>query len=77
MPITASDAISGSVYVVASSAESAQREALAYLSSGEEKRNVFDHKAEAAEFLRDPFRARPPVLERVYTVSLDIRVTEK
>lgn len=72
MPITATDAVSGSIYVVATSAEDAQRSALEYLGGGE-IRNVFDGKKDAVEFQRDPFRSHA-MRERVYVVSLDIRL---
>lgn len=72
MPITPTDAISGSIYVVVASAEDAKRCALDYL-SGNEVRNVFDDKKDAVEFRRDPFRPRVGG-ERVYVVSLDIRM---
>ncbi|MEV7975475.1 hypothetical protein [Streptomyces sp. NPDC086519] len=72
MPIIPTDAISGSIYVVAVSAEDAKRRALDYL-SGNEVRNVFDDKKDAVEFQRDPFR--PSVDgERLYVVGLDIRL---
>jgi hypothetical protein len=72
MPIISTDAISGSIYVVAASAEEAQRLALTYL-SGSEAGNVFDHRKDAVDFARDPFR---PGVDgrRVYVVSLDIRM---
>lgn len=76
MPITASDAVSGSIYVVATSAESAQHLALDYLRTGSGEK-VFDLKAEAIEHRRDPFRPHSNDAERVYVVSLDIRVAEE
>lgn len=71
MPIIATDAISGSIYVVAASADDARRSALDHL-SGSQMQNVFDDKKSAVEFQRDPFRPFPKG-ERVYVVSLDIR----
>ncbi|MET9813127.1 hypothetical protein [Streptomyces sp. NPDC006355] len=71
MPIIATDAISGSIYVVAASADEAQLGAVDFL-SGNQTEHVFGNKKDAIEFLRDPFR---PHLqgERVYVVTLDIR----
>lgn len=71
MPIIATDAVSGSIYVVAASADEAQRSAIAFL-SGDETENVFGSKKDALEFQRDPFRPRATE-ERLYVVSLDIR----
>jgi hypothetical protein len=72
MPIISTDAISGSIYVVAASAEEAQRLALDHL-GGSEVRNVFDSRKDAVDYARDPFR---PGVDgrRVYVVSLDIRL---
>lgn len=72
MPIISTDAITGSVYVVAASAEDARKSVLAYL-DGSETRNVFDHKKDAVEYQRDPFRPRATA-ELLYVVSLDIRL---
>ncbi|MGZ0231092.1 hypothetical protein [Streptomyces sp. CPS1] len=72
MPIIATDAISGSVYVVAASAEDAKQNAVDYL-GGNQVRNVFDCKKDAVDFQRDPFRPRTAA-ELLYVVSLDIRL---
>jgi hypothetical protein len=72
MPIIATDAVSGSIYVVAANADGAKDSALDYL-GGNEMRNVFDNKKDAIEYQRDPFRPRAAA-ELLYVVSLDIRL---
>jgi hypothetical protein len=71
MPIIRTDAISGNIYVVAASADEAQRSATVFL-GGDETDNVFSSRKGALEFQRDPFRPRVGE-ERLYVVSLDIR----
>lgn len=76
MPIVHSDRISGTVYVIATSAERAQALALDYLRDTSKDYNVFDHQENASERLRDAFRAHDE-RERVYAVSLDIRIADE
>ncbi|MFI9598968.1 hypothetical protein ACIHCX_03635 [Streptomyces sp. NPDC052043] len=76
MPIVHSDRISGSIYVIATSAEAAQRMAFDYLRDTSKDYHVFDREEDASDRLRDAFRAHDE-RERVYAVSLDIRVTDE
>lgn len=76
MPIVHSDRISGTIYVIATSAERAQADALDYLRDTAKDYNVFNHEADAVEKLRDAFRAHD-ARERVYAISLDIRIADE
>lgn len=81
MAITHSDRISGTIYAVATSAERAGDMAIDYLRDKDENREhnhygVFDRRDEAKAFLRDAFRAHD-AQERVYAISLDIRIADE
>lgn len=76
MPIVPSDRISGTIYVIATNAERAQRTALDYLRNESDDHHVFDRKEDATERLRDPFRPHTEG-ERVYAISLNIRIADE
>ncbi len=80
MPITHSDRISGTIYAIATTAERAGDMAIDYLRDKDENREhnhygVFDQKDAAHVFLHDAFRAHDE-RERVYAISLDIRIAD-
>lgn len=74
MAITHSDRISGTIYVIAIDAASAQEAAMDHLRG--DSFNVFDTQEDADQALRDAFRSRE-VRDRVYAVSLDIRAIDQ
>lgn len=84
MPIVHSDRISGTVYVIAASAERAQASALNYLrhkdrlDDGETQQyGVFDDQAAADKELHNKFSSYDTDRDRVYAVSLDIRIADE
>lgn len=81
MPISHSDRISGTIYAITTSAERAGDMALAYLSAKTEDRadsyGVYDHKADAEKELHNKFSSYDTAHDRVYAISLDIRVTDE
>jgi hypothetical protein len=84
MPITHSDRISGTIYVIADNAELAGDRAINYLrhkdklDDGEAQRYlVFDDRPDADKELYDKFSACDPNRDRVYAVSLDIRIADE
>lgn len=81
MPITHSDRISGTIYAIATSAESAQRTALDCLrdKSDDEIKpyGVFDHQVDADKELHNKFNSYDTNRDRVYVVSLDIRIADE
>ncbi|MGO1025579.1 hypothetical protein ACTOXX_33950 [Streptomyces rubiginosohelvolus] len=81
MPIVHSDRISGTIYVITSSADRAGDMALAYLGAKSEGRTdsygVFDHKDEAEKELHNKYGSYDTGRDRVYAISLDIRTTEQ
>lgn len=80
MPITHSDRISGTIYAITTSAERAGDMALAYLSAKTDgttdSYGVYDHKDEADKELHNKFSSYDTDRDRVYAISLDIRVAE-
>lgn len=81
MPIVHSDRISGTIYAITTSAERAGDMALAYLSAKNEGKTdsygVYDHKAEADKELHNKFSSYDTDRDRVYAISLDIRVADE
>lgn len=81
MPIARSDRISGTIYAIATSAESAGDMALDYLrNKSSESRDVvgvFDHENEANGELHNRYGSYDPDRDRVYAITLDIRTTEQ
>jgi len=79
MPITRSDQISGTIYVIATDAETAQRKALDYLQDGSEDREhnhygVYDQRDAADKELYNKFSSYDTDRDHVYAVSLDVRI---
>lgn len=77
MPISKVDAISGSIYIIATDADEAQRKALNYLLDNEEDHGVHDSQADARGDLHNQYGSFDPDRERVYAVSLDIRIADE
>jgi hypothetical protein len=81
MPITHSDRISGTIYAITTSAERAGDMAIAYLRAKTEDNTdsygVYDHKAEAEKELHNKFSSYDTDRDRVYAISLDIRVADE
>jgi hypothetical protein len=80
MPIVHSDRISGTIYVIATSAERAGDRAIEYLRDKDDQAKsfgVFDHQGEAERELHDRYGSYDPERDRVYAVSLDIRIADE
>ncbi|MEU8623344.1 hypothetical protein [Streptomyces sp. NPDC048669] len=84
MPITHSDRISGTIYVIADNAELAGDRAINYLrhkdklDDGEASHyRVFDEQADAEAELHNRFGGCDPERDRVYAISLDVRIAEQ
>jgi len=77
MAISKVDAISGSIYVIATDADEAQRRALDYLLDNEKDYGGHDNQADARGDLHNQYGSFDPDRERVYAVSLDIRITDE
>jgi hypothetical protein len=77
MPITRSDRISGTIYVIADSAESAQRSALDYLRDNDKDYGVHDTHADARGDLHNQYGSFDSDRDRVYVISLDIRIADE
>lgn len=81
MPIVHSDRISSTIYVIATSAESAQRSAVDYLGDKTEGKTesygVFDDQDAADKELHNKFSSYDTDRDRVYAVSLDIRTADE
>jgi hypothetical protein len=81
MPITHSDRISGTIYAITTSAERAGDMAIAYLNAKAENEadryGVYDHKADAEKELHNKFGSYDTDRDRVYAISLDIRVADE
>lgn len=83
MPIVHSDRISGTIYAVATTAESAGNMAIDYLRDKSDEREhshygVFDERTAADKELHNRYGSYSPDRDRVYAISLDIRLaTEK
>ena len=79
MPITHSDRISGTIYVIARDAERAGNMALDYLRDKDDNPErdhygVFDHQKDADQSLHNQYN---PERDRVYAISLDIRIADE
>lgn len=82
MPISHSDRISGTIYAIATTAERAGDMAIDYLrdKSEDAKHNhygVFDDRDGADKELLNKFSAYDAERDRVYAVSLDIRIADE
>jgi hypothetical protein len=82
MPISHSDRISGTIYAIATTAERAGDMAINYLRDKSETREhdhygVFDHRDAADKELLNKFSSYDPERERVYAISLDIRIADE
>jgi len=81
VPITHSDRISGTIYAITTSAERAGDMAIAYLRAKTERKTdsygVYDHKADAENELHNKFGSYDTDRDRVYAVSLDIRIADE
>ena len=84
MPITRSDRISGTIYVIADSAEMARARTIDYLrheeTFGEDETllyQVFDHQKDAEKELHNAYSLHDTDRDRVYAVSLDIRIADE
>jgi hypothetical protein len=81
MPIVHSDRISGTIYAITTTAERAGDMALVYLSAKAKGKadsyGVYDHKDEAEKELRNKFSSYNADRDRVYAISLDIRVADE
>ena len=82
MPITHSDRISGTIYVISTRAEAAQRTALDYLrEKGDDETvqhyGVFEDQAAAESELYNKFGSYDTDRDRVYAISLDIRIADE
>lgn len=84
MPITHSDRISGTIYVIANSAEMARAHTIDYLrhqeTLGEDDsllHRVFDHQKDADRELHNKYGSYDPDRDRVYAISLDIRIADE
>jgi hypothetical protein len=78
MPISHSDRISGTIYAIATDAESAGDLALDYLRDKTEGKTdsygVFDHQKDAEKSLYNRYGSYGTSSDRVYAITLDIRV---
>ncbi|MFF7190854.1 hypothetical protein ACFZAR_37835 [Streptomyces sp. NPDC008222] len=80
MPIVHSDRISGTIYVIATSAERAGDQAIEYLRTKDDEAKpygVFDHQGDAEKELYNKFSSYDTDRDRVYAVSLDIRIADE
>jgi len=81
VPIVHSDRISGTIYAITSSAERAGDMAIAYLRSKREgatdQYGVYDHQADAEKELHNKFGSYDTDRDRVYAISLDIRIADE
>jgi hypothetical protein len=81
MPIVHSDRISGTIYAIADSAERAGDLAMDYLrnkSTGDaDVHGVYDHQKDADAALYNRYGSYDTDRDRVYAVSLDIRVADE
>jgi hypothetical protein len=81
MPIVHSDRISGTIYVISTNAENARDRAIEYLgaTAGDpvERYGVFDEQADADGALHNRYGSHDTARDRVYTVSLDVRIADE
>ena len=82
MPIVHSDRISGTIYAIATNAEHAGDMAIAYLRDKSEEKahnhyGVFDRRDEAEKELHNNFNSYDTNRDRVYAISLDIRIADE
>ncbi|MFE7780284.1 hypothetical protein [Streptomyces nigrescens] len=76
MPISHTDRISGTIYVIASSAERAGDRAIDYLRDKTESYNVFDEQKDADQALHNKYAAHGEG-DRVYSFTIDVQPTEQ
>lgn len=82
MPIVHSDRISGTIYVIADNAERAGDKAINYLRDKSDTREhdhygVHDDRDAADKELHDRYNSFDSDRDRVYAVSLDIRIADE
>jgi len=81
MPISHSDRISGTIYAIAPTAERAGDLAMDYLRDKTDDRTdshgVFDHQKDAEKALYNRYGSYDTDRDRVYAISLDIRVADR
>ncbi|WP_043493714.1 hypothetical protein [Streptomyces viridosporus] len=77
MPITRSDRISGTIYVIATDADDAQRLALDYLRDNSDDYHVYGNQKDADGALYNRYGSYDTDRDRVYAVSLDIRIADE
>lgn len=82
MPIVRSDRISGTIFAIATTAERAGDMAIDYLRDKSEDKahqhyGVFDQRAAAEEELYNKFGSYDTNRDRVYAISLDIRIADE
>lgn len=77
MPITKSDRISGTIYVIATGADDAQRLALDFLRDNSDDYHVHGSQKDADAALHNRYGSYDTDRDRVYAVSLDIRVADE
>lgn len=82
MPIVHSDRISGTIYAIATTAERAGDMAIDYLRDKSEDREhnhfgVFDDRDAADKELHNRYGSYDTDRDRVYAISLDIRIADE
>jgi hypothetical protein len=81
MPISHSDRISGTIYAIAPDAEHAGNLAMDYLRDKTEGKAesyaVFDHQTDADKELHNRYNSYDTDRDRVYAISLDIRIADE
>lgn len=77
MPITHSDRISGTIYVIATSADEARELAIDYWRDKTESYGVYDHQADADKELHNRHSSYDPDQSHVYAISLDVRIADE
>ena len=77
MPITHSDRISGTVYVVADSADQARSRVGEYLHDEANSFGVYDTRKDADTALHNRYGSYDTDRDRVYAISLDIHVADR
>jgi hypothetical protein len=77
MPISHSDRISGTLYVIANSADRARSRIGEYLHDEANSFGVYDTQKDADTSLHNRYGSYDPNSDRVYAVSLDIRVADR
>jgi hypothetical protein len=81
MPITHSDRISGTIYAIADTADRAGDLAMDYLrnkNGGDtDIYGVYDHQKDADKALHNRYGSYDTDRDRVYAISLDIRIADE